>query len=130
MTNHFTGTKFPNQSDISSAVGAFAVGFVSNLYGRFFEGNAFVVMVSILFPALLFFIFVLTCENPTDHRHPLPTPLGPRKRRLVQLCLGPGLWLECVVLERVRHGAAVDQYEYWIDGGSGHQFGGCTPDSE
>ncbi|KAJ8591269.1 DUF1212-domain-containing protein [Rhizopogon salebrosus TDB-379] len=50
VTNHFVGTKFPNQSDISAAVGAFAVGFVSNLYGRFFEGNAFVVMItSILF---------------------------------------------------------------------------------
>jgi uncharacterized membrane protein YjjB (DUF3815 family) len=45
VTNHFVGTKFPNQSDISAAVGAFAVGLVSNLYGRFFEGNAFVVMV-------------------------------------------------------------------------------------
>jgi len=46
VTNHFVGTKFPNQSDISAAVGAFAVGFVSNLYGRFFEGNAFVVMIT------------------------------------------------------------------------------------
>lgn len=43
------GTKFPNQSDISAAVGAFAVGLVSNLYGRFFAGNAFVVMVRSLF---------------------------------------------------------------------------------
>lgn len=46
VTNHFVGLKFPNQSDISSAVGAFAVGLVSNLYGRFFEGNAFVVMIT------------------------------------------------------------------------------------
>ncbi|KAG2129605.1 hypothetical protein DEU56DRAFT_816968 [Suillus clintonianus] len=46
VTNHFVSTKFPNQSDISAAVGAFAVGFVSNLYGRFFEGNAFVVMIT------------------------------------------------------------------------------------
>ncbi|KAG1761415.1 hypothetical protein EDD22DRAFT_824506 [Suillus occidentalis] len=46
VTNHFVGTKFPNQSDISAAVGAFAVGLVSNLYGRFFEGNAFVVMIT------------------------------------------------------------------------------------
>lgn len=43
--NHFTGTKFPGQSDISAAVGALAVGFVSNLYARFFRGNAFVIMV-------------------------------------------------------------------------------------
>lgn len=46
VTNHFVGTKFPNQSDISAAVGAFAVGLVSNLYGRFFAGNAFVVMIT------------------------------------------------------------------------------------
>ncbi|KAL4061818.1 hypothetical protein V8B97DRAFT_648494 [Scleroderma yunnanense] len=46
VTNHFVGLKFPNQSDISAAVGAFAVGFVSNLYGRFFHGNAFVVMIT------------------------------------------------------------------------------------
>ncbi|EGN92570.1 hypothetical protein SERLA73DRAFT_65511, partial [Serpula lacrymans var. lacrymans S7.3] len=46
VTNHFASTKFPSQSDISAAVGAFAVGFVSNLYGRFFNGNAFVVMIT------------------------------------------------------------------------------------
>ena len=45
-TNHFTGLKFPGQNDVSSAAGAFAVGFVSNLYARFFKGNAFVIMVS------------------------------------------------------------------------------------
>ncbi|KAA1473295.1 DUF1212-domain-containing protein [Dentipellis sp. KUC8613] len=46
VTNHFTGTKFPNQNDISAAVGAFAVGIVANIYGRFFRGNAFVVMIT------------------------------------------------------------------------------------
>ncbi|KAL0948430.1 hypothetical protein HGRIS_011009 [Hohenbuehelia grisea] len=46
VTNHFTATQFQNQSDISAAVGAFAVGLVSNLYGRFFSGNAFVVMIT------------------------------------------------------------------------------------
>ncbi|KAK0494937.1 DUF1212-domain-containing protein [Armillaria luteobubalina] len=46
VTNHFTATKFVNQSDISAAVGAFAVGFVANLYGRFFSGNAFVIMIA------------------------------------------------------------------------------------
>ncbi|KAG2360229.1 hypothetical protein BDR07DRAFT_1413072 [Suillus spraguei] len=46
VTNHFVGTKFPNQSDMSAAAGAFTVGLVSNLYGRFFEGNAFVVMIT------------------------------------------------------------------------------------
>ncbi|THG96495.1 hypothetical protein EW026_g5356 [Hermanssonia centrifuga] len=33
-------------SDVSAAVGALAVGFVSNLYARFFNGNAFVVMIT------------------------------------------------------------------------------------
>lgn len=46
VTNHFVGLKFPNQNDISAAVGAFAVGFISNLYGRFFNGNAFIVMIT------------------------------------------------------------------------------------
>ncbi|KAJ7902409.1 hypothetical protein B0H13DRAFT_2335571 [Mycena leptocephala] len=53
VTNHFTSVKFPNQSDITAAVGAFAVGFVANVYGRFFSGNAFVIMVRLppsLFP--------------------------------------------------------------------------------
>ncbi|KAG7449795.1 uncharacterized protein BT62DRAFT_1002105 [Guyanagaster necrorhizus] len=44
VTNHFTSTKFVNQNDISAAVGAFAVGFMANLYGCFFSGNAFVIM--------------------------------------------------------------------------------------
>ncbi|KAJ7100584.1 hypothetical protein C8R43DRAFT_247729 [Mycena crocata] len=46
VTNHFTGTKFPNQSDINAAVGAFAVGVVANVYARFFSGNAFVIMIT------------------------------------------------------------------------------------
>ncbi|KAJ7843969.1 hypothetical protein B0H13DRAFT_131525 [Mycena leptocephala] len=46
VTNHFTSVKFPNQSDITAAVGAFAVGFVANVYGRFFSGNAFVIMIT------------------------------------------------------------------------------------
>lgn len=46
VSNHFTGTKFPGQSDISAAVGALAVGFTANLYGRFFNGNAFVIMIT------------------------------------------------------------------------------------
>ncbi|KAI0753996.1 hypothetical protein C8Q80DRAFT_1216283 [Daedaleopsis nitida] len=46
VTNHYTGIHFPNQNDVSAAVGALAVGFISNLYGRFFNGNAFVVMIT------------------------------------------------------------------------------------
>ncbi|KAJ6632256.1 hypothetical protein B0H10DRAFT_9933 [Mycena sp. CBHHK59/15] len=46
VTNHFIGKKFPNQSDISAAVGAFAVGVVANVYASFFSGNAFVIMIT------------------------------------------------------------------------------------
>jgi len=46
VTNHFVGTRFPGQSDINAAVGAFAVGVVANIYGRLFSGNAFVVMIT------------------------------------------------------------------------------------
>ncbi|KAF7358538.1 DUF1212-domain-containing protein [Mycena venus] len=65
VTNHFTGIKFQNQSDITAAVGqvypshplalmlgssrrrsAFTVGFVANMYARFFSGNAFVIMIT------------------------------------------------------------------------------------
>ncbi|KAK7002440.1 DUF1212-domain-containing protein [Favolaschia claudopus] len=46
VTNHFTGLKFKEQSDIIAAVGAFTVGFVANVYGRFFSGNAFVIMIT------------------------------------------------------------------------------------
>lgn len=51
ITNHFVSLNFPNQSDISAAVGAAAVGVVANLYGRFAKsghGNAFVVMVNFI----------------------------------------------------------------------------------
>lgn len=44
--NHFSAVKFPSRSDVSSAIGAFAVGFIANLYGRFFKGNAFVIMIT------------------------------------------------------------------------------------
>ncbi|KAI0287073.1 hypothetical protein BC826DRAFT_74601 [Russula brevipes] len=65
VTNHFVSIKFPNQSDISAAVGyvyrsfiftpytynvcwysAFAVGVTANIYGRLFRGNAFAVMIT------------------------------------------------------------------------------------
>lgn len=47
VTNYFTGTRFVGQSDITAAVGAFAVGLVANVYARIFSGsNAFVVMIT------------------------------------------------------------------------------------
>ncbi|KAJ7607787.1 hypothetical protein DFH06DRAFT_1018404 [Mycena polygramma] len=46
VTNHFTGIKFVGQTDITAAVGAFAVGTVANVYARFFTGNAFVIMIT------------------------------------------------------------------------------------
>jgi uncharacterized membrane protein YjjB (DUF3815 family) len=45
--NHFTGLKFPLRADITSAFGALTVGILANVYGRFFQGTSFVVMVSL-----------------------------------------------------------------------------------
>ena len=60
--NHFSAVKFPNRNDVSSAIGAFAVGFIANLYGRFFSGNAFVIMVRGIFIILLRIFGILTRE--------------------------------------------------------------------
>lgn len=96
VSNHFTGIKFPNQSDVSAAVGALAVGFVANLYARFFQKNAFVIMV-----CLSFYSVVLIC-SPTeamvsslvlllvDHRHPVSAPVGRRERRAVHVRVQEG----------------------------------------
>ncbi|KDR66937.1 hypothetical protein GALMADRAFT_258828 [Galerina marginata CBS 339.88] len=46
VTNYFVGRRYVGQSDIIAAVGAFAVGLISNLYARIFSGNAFVVMIT------------------------------------------------------------------------------------
>ncbi|BGP17725.1 hypothetical protein JCM10213_005306 [Rhodosporidiobolus nylandii] len=45
VSNFFSGKAFINRSDISSAIGSFAVGFLGNLYGKFTRGSPFVVMV-------------------------------------------------------------------------------------
>ncbi|KDN36610.1 hypothetical protein RSAG8_10713, partial [Rhizoctonia solani AG-8 WAC10335] len=46
ITNHFSSIAFPNRSDITSALGSLAVGLAGNIYGRFFNGTAFVVMIT------------------------------------------------------------------------------------
>ncbi|GAA95938.1 uncharacterized protein L969DRAFT_160713 [Mixia osmundae IAM 14324] len=49
-TNHFASIGFPNRSDISSALGALAVGLLGNVYGKLFQGTAFIVtIVPVLF---------------------------------------------------------------------------------
>lgn len=77
MTTYFVGLKFTDQSDFASAVGydltscareyqfvqrlfrrAFAIGMISNLSGRFLNGNAFTIMVCITFLSLFSFCFV------------------------------------------------------------------------
>ncbi|CAE6488452.1 unnamed protein product [Rhizoctonia solani] len=45
-TNRFSSLAFPNRSDITSALGSLAVGLAGNLYGRLFNGTAFVVMIT------------------------------------------------------------------------------------
>ncbi|KIM31131.1 hypothetical protein M408DRAFT_327422 [Serendipita vermifera MAFF 305830] len=44
--NFFASERFVNRKDINSAIGAFVVGVAGNIYGRFNQGNAFVVMIS------------------------------------------------------------------------------------
>ena len=106
-SNHFTGLRFPGQSDISAAVGALAVGFLANLYGRFFNGNAFVIMVR---PSLSFFGIRATrsltsdarrCAH-LDHGDPLPAAIGPRERRAVHVRVAAGGGVELVDVVPVR----------------------------
>ncbi|CAE6360039.1 unnamed protein product [Rhizoctonia solani] len=46
VTNRFSSIAFPGRSDITSALGSLAVGLAGNLYGRVFNGTAFVVMLT------------------------------------------------------------------------------------
>ncbi|SCV74945.1 BQ2448_7974 [Microbotryum intermedium] len=43
--NYFSGKAFEGRSDVVSAIGSFAVGFLGNLYGKVSRGSPFVVMV-------------------------------------------------------------------------------------
>jgi len=48
--NHFAAKAFPTQSSVSSTLGALAVGFLGNLWGKYFQGTAFIVaLVPIMF---------------------------------------------------------------------------------
>lgn len=44
--NHFAGVAFHGRPDLQSAMGAFAVGVVANIYARITSGNAYVVMIT------------------------------------------------------------------------------------
>ncbi|KAJ3803378.1 DUF1212-domain-containing protein [Lentinula aff. detonsa] len=46
VVTFFVGQHFQNQADFASAVGAFAIGMISNLAGRFLDGNAFTIMIT------------------------------------------------------------------------------------
>ncbi|KAI6144460.1 hypothetical protein BKA82DRAFT_4178224 [Pisolithus tinctorius] len=108
VTNHFTSLKFPNQGDISAAVGAFVVGFVSNLYGRFFEGNAFVVMITgILFQVpsglgssgLLNFVYDQASGSSSSYQSGFETAL-----QLISVAIGltVGLGISLVVVHPIQ----------------------------
>ncbi|KAF9233444.1 hypothetical protein BU15DRAFT_53866 [Melanogaster broomeanus] len=108
VTNHFVSVKFPNQSDISAAVGAFAVGFVSNMYGRFFNGNAFVVMLTgILFQVpsglgnggLLNFVSAQTAGSSSSYLSGFQTAL-----QLISVAIGltVGLGISLVIVHPVQ----------------------------
>ncbi|KAI6115724.1 DUF1212-domain-containing protein [Pisolithus croceorrhizus] len=108
VTNHFTSLKFPNQGDISAAVGAFVVGFVSNLYGRFFEGNAFIVMITgILFQVpsglgssgLLNFVYDQASGSSSSYESGFQTAL-----QLISVAIGltVGLGISLVVVHPIQ----------------------------
>ncbi|KAJ4465051.1 hypothetical protein J3R30DRAFT_3893709 [Lentinula aciculospora] len=46
VVTFFVGRHLQNQADFASAVGAFVIGMVSNLAGRFLNGNAFTIMIT------------------------------------------------------------------------------------
>ena len=49
-SNHFSASAFPGRSDMTSAIGAFVVGTLGNIYGRFSHGASFpVTVVGILY---------------------------------------------------------------------------------
>ncbi|KAJ3921590.1 hypothetical protein F5877DRAFT_35686 [Lentinula edodes] len=75
VVTFFVGQHFQNQADFASAVGAFAIGMISNLAGRFLNGNAFTIMLTgILFQVpsglgnngLLVFVSQQTDDSGTD----------------------------------------------------------------
>ncbi|KAG6918000.1 hypothetical protein DXG01_017010 [Tephrocybe rancida] len=108
VTNHFTGTKFVNQSDISAAVGAFAVGIVANMYARIFRGNAFVVMITgILFQlpsglgsgGLLTYVDLQTQGNSESYISGFQTAL-----KLISVAIGltVGLGISLVIMHPIQ----------------------------
>ncbi|KAF9075413.1 hypothetical protein BDP27DRAFT_1257105 [Rhodocollybia butyracea] len=46
VVTYFVNLKFQSQTDFASAVGAFVIGMISNLGGRFLDGNAFTIMIT------------------------------------------------------------------------------------
>ncbi|KAF8962896.1 hypothetical protein BDZ97DRAFT_1920221 [Flammula alnicola] len=108
VTNHFTGRRFVGQSDIIAAVGAFAVGLISNSYSRIFSGNAFVVMITgILFQlpsglgsgGLLSYASQETSGSPDSYLSGFRTAL-----KLVSVAIGLtiGLGLSCVLTHPIQ----------------------------
>lgn len=47
--NFFSGRVFVNRPDITSAIGAFAIGLLSNLYGKSTRSSGFVIVVVAVF---------------------------------------------------------------------------------
>ncbi|KAF7307719.1 hypothetical protein MKEN_01132000 [Mycena kentingensis (nom. inval.)] len=116
VTNHFTGLRFKNQIDITAAVGAFSVGFVANVWARFFSGNAFVIMITgILFQVpsglgnggLLTYVSETTAGSSTSYLSGFQTAL-----QLISVAIGltVGLGLSLALVHPIqsrRRGGAV-----------------------
>jgi len=107
---------------------AFAVGFVSNMYGRFFDGNAFVVMVGssrtkAKATSVRFFCY-------TDHWYPFPSALWTWKRGSPELRVRPDGGIVVLLPERVPDSPAADLCFNRTYGGT-WDFSGCrTPHPE
>lgn len=94
---------------------AFAVGVVANIYGRFFRGNAFAVMVCPSGPPSSACRRVEPIQ--LDHGYIISTAVRPRQWWPSTFCIPTGLWqLDFdFVLEWIPGRLAVDLSVHWAD---------------
>ena len=103
---------------------AFAVGVIANIYGRFFRGNAFAVMVR---PLVLLYAGKLNQAGELDHRCTVSTTFGSRKWRPATFCIPTGLWKLCVVLDWLPGRFAANLGVHWTDRRAWYLSCNCIP---
>jgi hypothetical protein len=114
--NHFIF----NRSDVVSAIGAFAVGLLGNIYSRMFGGTAFTVMVTgVLFLVPVRVFFTLSCE--------IGSPLGPLTFLNIQVG-SVSSWRRCArsIRERDRYRECNDRGYDRYHGWTFHESGACV----